>query len=69
MSWKGRDQLIRVGKYGNLMDASCQLCHWEAVIGKQRNELHGSENFNGEKFHFDDLRSAFSANYTDTAEL
>lgn len=27
--------------------------------GKQRKELHGSGNFNGEEFPFDDLRSAF----------
>lgn len=37
--------------------------------GKQRKELHGSGNFNGEEFPFDDLRSAFSANYRDAAEL
>lgn len=27
--------------------------------GKQRKELHGRGNFNGEEFPFDDLRSAF----------
>lgn len=37
--------------------------------GKQRKEVHGSGNFNGEEFPFDDLRSAFSANYRDMAEL
>lgn len=37
--------------------------------GKQRKELHGSGNFNGEEFPFDDLRNAFSANYGGTAEL